>query len=187
MPPLLQQFLNLAVKGTVEQRCAALLVLGALKIDNAQVVKSVGAALDQSNPLLKDFALRYVEEVKPKSALALLARLLGQAGQAAVAPVLQFAAGASRAGQVNAARVLCELRGKAAFKGLLPMLAGGTDEFNKTICDLMTPALRALDAKEQEQLYSEIEAFASRLDADTQRPALVSALRLIGQLGRAEA
>src|SRR3972149_2445635 len=102
MPPLLQQFLNLAVKGTVEQRCAALLVLGALKIDNAQVVKSVGAALDQSNPLLKDFALRYVEEVKPKSALALLARLLddpdkgsheravrllGQAGQAAVAPV----------------------------------------------------------------------------------------------------
>src|SRR3989304_9634846 len=189
MDALLQKLLNLVAKGSVEQRCAALLVLAALKLDNAQVAKAVSAAIAQPNPVLKDFALRYFEEVKPNSALPLFAgllddpdkdtheravRFLSQAGQAAVPAGLQFAPGASRAGQVNAARVLCELRGKAAFKGLLPMLAGGTDEFNKTICDLMTPALRALDAKEQEQLYSEIEAFASRLDADTQRPALVS-------------
>ena len=200
--PLLPQLLNLVQQGTVEQRCAALLVLGALKLDNAQVVKAAGAAIGQPNPVLKDFALRYFEEVKPKSAVPLLARLLddpdkdtheravrflSQAGQAAVPAVLQFASGASRAGQINAARVLCALRGKAALKGLLQMLVSGTDEFNKTICDLMTPAIRELDAKEQEQLYAEVEAFAAKLDPKEQRPATVSAMRLIGQLGRAEA
>src|SRR3970282_2391219 len=76
MDALLQKLLNLVEKGTVEQRCAALLVLGALKLDNAQVVKAVGAAIAQPNPVLKDFALRYFEEVKPKSAVPLLARLL---------------------------------------------------------------------------------------------------------------
>jgi len=202
MDAVLQKLLNLAAKGTVEQRCAALLVLAALKLDNAQVVKAAGAAIAQPNPVLKDFALRYFEEVKPKSALPLFAgllddpdkdtheravRFLSQAGQAAVPAVLQFAAGASRAGQVNAARVLCELRGKAAFKGLLPMLVGGTDEFNKTICDLMTSAIRGLDDKEQAQLYGEVEALAAKLDPKEQRPAVVSVMRLMGQLGRAEA
>ncbi len=202
MDALLQKLLNLVAKGSVEQRCAALLVLGAMKLDNAQVVKAVGAAIAQPNPVLKDFALRYFEEVKPKSGVPLFAglldhpdkdtheraiRFLSQAGQAAVVPVLQFAAGASRAGQVNAARVLCELRGKAAFKGLLPMLVAGTDEFNKTICDLMTPAIRGLDDKEQAQLYGEVETLAAKLDPKEQRPAAVSAMRLMGQLGRAEA
>jgi HEAT repeat protein len=210
MDSLLSQLLTLVHQGTVEQRCAALLVLAALKLDNAQVVKAVGAAVAQPNPVLKDFALRYFEEVKPQSALPLFAgllddpdkdtheravRFLSQAGQAAVPAVLQFASGAarsgqinaSRAGQVNAARVLCELRGKAAFKGLLQMLVGGTDEFNKTICDLMTPAVRGLDDKEQEQLYGEVETLAAKLDPKEQRPAAVSAMRLMGQLGRAEA
>lgn len=202
MDALLQKLLNLVAEGSVEQRCAALLVLAALKLDNAQVGKAVSAAIAQPNPVLKEFALRYFEEVKPKSAVPLFAgllddpdkdtheravRFLSQSGPAAVPPVLQFASGASRAGQLNAARVLCALRGKTAFSGLLQMLVAGTDEFNKTICDLMTPALRELDAKEQEQLYAEVEAFAAKLDPKEQRPAAVSAMRLMGQLGRAEA
>jgi len=202
MDALLQKLLNLVAKGSVEQRCAALLVLAALKLDNAQVAKAVSAAIAQPNPVLKDFALRYFEEVKPNSALPLFAgllddpdkdtheravRFLSQSGPAAVPPVLQFASGASRPGQINAARVLCALRGKAAFKGLLQMLVAGTDEFNKTICDLMTPALRELDAKEQEQLYGEVETLAAKLDPKEHRPAAVSAMRLMGQLGRAEA
>jgi len=202
MDALLQKLLNLVVKGTVEQRCAALLVLAALTLDNAQVVKAAGAAIAQPNPVLKDFALRYFEEVTPKSAVPLFAgllddpdkdtheravRFLSQAGQDAVSAVLQFVSGASRAGQINAGRVLCAVGGKAAFKGLLQLLVAGTDEFNKTICDLMTPAVRELDAKEQEQLYAEIEGFAAKLDPKEQRPAAVSAMRIMGQLGRAEA
>ena len=76
MDNTLQDILVLIEKGTVEQRCAALLVLGALKVNNAAVVKTVGALLDSPNPVLKDFALRYFEEVQPKNNIAQLVKML---------------------------------------------------------------------------------------------------------------
>jgi HEAT repeat protein len=202
MDDTLQSLLTLAEKGTIEQRCAALLVLGALKISNAATVKVVGTILDNPNPVLKDYALRYFEEVQPKSNTAQLLKMLDDAdremqeravrsltgvGPSAVAPLLQEAKEASRTWQLNAARVLAVVRGKAAMKGLLQMLIAGTDETNKVICDLMTPALREMDAKESDALYDEVEAFAAKLDVKTQRPATVSSMRLLGQLGRPQA
>jgi HEAT repeat protein len=194
--------LTLVEKGTIEQRCAALLVLGALKSNSAAVVKLVGTILEHPNPVLKDFALRYFEEVQPKNNIAQLLKMLddpdkemqeravrslASAGQSSVQPLLQAVGGASRVWQLNAARVLCAVRGKAAVKGLLQMIAGGTDETNKVICDLMTPAVREMDAKEQDALYDEVELFSAKLDIKQQRPAVVSAMRLLGQLGRPQA
>jgi HEAT repeat protein len=196
------RLLRLIEKGTVEQRCASLLVLGALKLQNPHIMKSVKAALDHSNPVLKDYALRYFEEVQPKAAIPLLVRLLddpdkeiqeravrllGRAGEAAVDPLLKRMPTASRVWQLNAARVLCAAYGKAALRGLLQMLVSGTDEFNRAICDLMTPLIREMEGKEQEQLYREVETFAAKLDEKQQRPAIVSSMRLLGQLGRPEA
>jgi hypothetical protein len=94
---------------------------------------------------------------------------------------------APRAWQLNAARVLCATRGKPALRALLQLLVSGTDDFNKSVCDLMTPALRQMDSKEQDLLYDEVEAFASSLDIARQRPAAVAAIRLLGQLGRSQA
>ena len=202
MDNTLQEILTLVEKGTIEQRCAALLVLGALKSDSAAVVKLVGTILEHPNPVLKDFALRYFEEVQPKNNIAQLLKMLDDpdkeiqeravrsltsAGQSSVQPLLQAVAGASRGWQLNTARVLCAVRGKAAIKGLLQMIAGGTDETNKVICDLMTPAVREMDAKEQDALYDEVESFSAKLDVKQQRPAVVSAMRLLGQLGRPQA
>lgn len=202
MDSTLQQLTALVEKGSVEQRCAALLVLGALRLQNFEITKAVGAALCHANAVLKDYALRYFEEVQPKAAIPLLlplledpdkemqeraVRLLSRAGQAMVGAVLKYTPTGSRAWQLNGARVLCAIRGKAALKGLLQMLLSGTDEFNKAVCDLMTPALREMDAKEQELLYDEIEAFATTLDAKQQRPAVISAIRLLGQLGHPQA
>jgi len=199
MDNTLQDILTLIENGTIEQRCAALVVLGGLKANNAAVVKLVGTLLDQPNPMLKDYALRYFEEVQPKNNIAQLLRMLDDpdkemqeravrslsgAGQAAVQPLVQGLAGASRAWQLNAARVLCHVRGKAAMKGLLQLLASGTDESNRVICDLLTPALRDMDAKELDALYDDVESFAAKLDVKEQRPAVVSAMRLLGQLGR---
>jgi len=202
MDKTLQEIVTLIENGTIEQRCAALVVLGALKANNAAVVKLVGTLLDQPNPMLKDYALRYFEEVQPKNNIPQLLRMLDDAdkemqeravrslsgaGQAAVQPLLQGLAGASRVWQLNAARVLCQVRGKAAMKGLLQLLASGTDESNRLICDLMTPALRDMQAKELDALYEDVESFAAKLDVKEQRPAIVSAMRLLGQLGRAPA
>ena len=202
MDNTLRQLLTLVEKGTIEQRCAALLVAGALKLNGPGLMKIVETLLQQPNPILKDYALRYCEEVKPKDAVPLWAqlledndrdtqeravRLLIAAGHSAVQPLLQRAPEASRPWQVNAARVLCAVRGKAAFRGLLQLLRSGSDECNKSICDLMTPVLRDLAPAEQDMLYAEVEDFAGSLDTKQQRPALISALRLLGQLGRPQA
>jgi len=202
MDNTLQDLLTLADKGNIEQRCAALLVLGALKISNAATVKLVGSLLDSPNPVLKDYALRYFEEVQPKNNTAQLLKMLDDGdkemqeravrsligvGQAAVPLLLMPAKDASRVRQLNAARVLAAVRGKAALKGLLQMLGAGTDETNKVICDLLTPALREMEPKELESFYAEVEAFAAKLDVKQQRPAAVSAMRLFGQLGRPQA
>lgn len=202
MDNTLQDLLTLVEKGSVEQRCAALLVLGALKISNAATAKLVGSLLDSANPVLKDYALRYFEEVQPKNNPAQLLKMLDDGdkemqeravrsltgvGQAAVPLLIQGSKDANRAWQMNAARVLAAVRGKAALKGLLQMLSGGTDETNKIICDLMTPALREMESKELDGFYDEVEAFAAKLDVKQQRPAAVSTMRLLGQLGRPQA
>ena len=201
MADLPSQLLSLVKNGTVEQRCAALLVMGALKLQSAAAAKSGAAALDDSNPLVRDFAFRYFEETAPKDSLSRFlkflddgdkevqertVRLLTKAGAAAVQPLVKGAPAASRVWQLNAARVLCAQRGKTALTALLHMLSGGSDDFNKALCDLLTPVVREMSAEEQEQFYREVEAFAGELDARQQRPAVVSAMRILGQLGRAQ-
>src|SRR5258706_5553723 len=202
MDDTLENILTLVQKGTVEQRCAALLVLGALKINNAANAKVIGTVHENPNPVLKDFGLRYFEEVQQKGNTAHLLKMLDDSdremqeravkslivvGQSTVAALLQAAKDSSRTWQLNAARVLSVVRGKTAMKGLLQMLVAGTDETNKVICDLMTPALREMDDKELDALYEEVEAFAAKLDVKGQRPATVSSIGLLGQLGRPQA
>jgi HEAT repeat protein len=202
MDDTLRDILTLVEKGTVEQRCAALLVLGALKCNSAPAVKLVGTLLDHPNPVIKDYALRYFEEVQSNKNITQLLKMLTDpdkelqerairsligAGQSAVQPLLQGIAEATRPWQVNAARVLAAVRGRTAMKGLLQLLAGGTDDGNRLICDLMTPAVREMNDKEQESFYDDVEAFAAKLDEKHQRPAVVSIMRLLGQLGRPQA
>jgi len=202
MDNTLQDLLSLVEKGNVEQRCAGLLVLGALKISNAAATKLVGAMLDSPNPVLKDYALRYFEEVQPKNNTAQLLKMLDDSdkemqeravrsltasGQVAVPLIIQAAKEASRTWQLNGARVLAAVRGKTALKGLLQMLIAGTDETNKVICDLLTPALREMEAKDLDGFFDEVEAFAAKLDVKQQRPATVSTMRLLGQLGKPQA
>jgi HEAT repeat protein len=202
MDKVLNQIVELAEKGNVEQRCASLLVMGALKLQNLEVAKTVGAMLDHANPVLKDYALRYFEQAQPKSGTQLFlkllddsdrdvqeraVRLLTQASAAAVEPLVKNSVGASRTWQINAARILCAVRGASARQALLQMLQAGSDDFNKSVCDLMTPAIREMDPKEQALFYDEIEAYAKKLDEKQQRPAVVSVIRLLGQLGRADA
>jgi HEAT repeat protein len=202
MDKVLNQIIELAEKGNVEQRCASLLVMGALKLQNLEIARTVGAMLDHANPVLKDYALRYFEQVQSKSGIPLFlkllddsdrdvqeraVRLLTQAGAAAVEPLVKNSTGASRTWQINAARVLCAVQGSTARQALLQMLQAGSDDFNKSVCDLMTPAIREMDPKEQVLFYDEIEAYAKKLDEKQQRPAVVSVIRLLGQLGRADA
>lgn len=198
MDNVLRKILRLIEVGTVEQRCAALLVLGTLKLRNAEMTKTVGGVLAHGNPVLRDYALRYFEEARPKGSASLFTKLLDdpdreiqdravhlliQTGREAVEQILKGAGGASRTWQLNAARVLCAVRTRAAWEGLLVMLVVGTDEFNKSICDLVTATMREMESQERDLLYEEVEAFGKKWDPKNQRPAVISAIRLLGQLG----
>src|SRR5713101_7276573 len=124
MDTTLQQLLTLACEGTVERRCAA------LQLRDDTVVETVSVALGQANVVIKDYALRYFEDTQPKTGIPLLLplvddadkdvqerviRLLSRFNQAVVRPVLQSAKTATRLWQLNAARVLCAVRSKAAW------------------------------------------------------------------------
>src|ERR671914_1144642 len=76
MDKVLNQIIELTEKGSVEQRCASLLVMGALKLQTSEIAKLVGAMLDHANPVLKDYALRYFEQVQSKSGTPLFVKLL---------------------------------------------------------------------------------------------------------------
>ncbi len=198
----LQSLLQLASEGSTEHRCAALLVLGSLKLQDNSVVQTAGKALEHTNMVLRDYALRYFEEAKPKTGIPRLLPLLGDEdkdvreravrllsgfGQAGVRPLLQAARAATTGWRINASRVLCAVRSKASWKALLDLLAQGDVEVNKATCDYVTIALRVMKEKEQEDLYKEVHSFAANLDDQAQRTALISAIRILGQLGRPQA
>ena len=104
MDNTLQEIITLVEKGKVEQRCAALLVLGALKITNAAVVKAVGALLNDPNPVLKDYALRYFEEVQPKNNVAQLVRMLDDDDRELQERAVRSLGGAGQAGKAGRAK-----------------------------------------------------------------------------------
>src|SRR5262245_9794974 len=202
MDKTLKELLRLTCEGTVEHRCAALLVLGAMQLQDPPVVEAASAGLSHANVVLKDYALRYFEHAQPKTSIPMLlpllddpdkdlrergTRLLIGFGQATVRPLLQHLKSASRVGHLQAAHVLCAIRGQSTWRGLLSLLVGGESEFNKAVCDLVITTLREMDDKEQDTLYAELEAWASPLDPQTQRSAVISALRLFGHFGRPQA
>lgn len=202
MDKTLQGLLTLAHEGNIERRCAVLLVLGSLKLEEDGVIKAVNAALEQPNAILKGYALRYIEEVRPKASLPLLLplleatdketsehalRLVSSFGQAAVRPLLQYVKGASRPWLINAARGLCAIRGKAAWQGVTQILLQGDSEVNKTICDLTATTVKELDEKELTLLFTEVESFAVDLKGPEQRAAIIAAIRVLGILGRPQA
>jgi HEAT repeat protein len=202
MEKVLAELIALAVEGNVEQRCASLIVLGALKLQNTEVAKTVSAMMDEPNPVLKDYALRYFEQVQGKQSVVIFAkhlddsdkeiqdraiRALTKAGDLTVEPIMKRLAAASRTWQINAVRVLCTLQGKIPWTSVLQLLLSGNDEFNKSICDLLTPKIRQMNEKEQAVFDDAVKGFAKTLDDKQQRPAVISAMRLLGLLGRPDA
>ena len=98
MDKTLQQLVGLVVNGSIEQRCAALLILAALKAQNSEVTKAVAASLDHANPVLKDYALRYLEEVPTKSCVPLLLRFLDDPDKETQERVIRLLSGAGQPG-----------------------------------------------------------------------------------------
>ncbi len=184
----------------VETRCAALVVLTQLKAADHRVVRTVGEALNSKNAVVRDFAVGYFEQVRPRDGLAHLVPLLdhdeealrqrvvwilSQYGAAAVAATKSLLKDAPRR-RLNAIIDLCaRVRSSAAFDLLFTVMAGDDFDANRAACDAVTAAIPSLDARVRSDLFARTDALAAT--AKGQRPALVAAAKLFGALTDAKA
>jgi HEAT repeat protein len=184
----------------VEARCAALVVLTHLKADEDRVVRAVGDALNGKNAVVRDFALGYFEQVRPRDGIAYLAPLLDSQEEAlrqrAVAILAEYGAAAVSAAKpllkdaprrrLNAIITLCaRVRSSAALDILFNLMASDDLDTNRAACDALTATVLSLDAKARADLFGRTDDLAG--SAKGQRPALVAAAKLFGALADAKA
>ena len=180
----------------VEARCAALVVLTHLGVNDDAVVAAVGAALGQRNAVVRDFALGYFEQVRPRGGVTPLAALLDSDddalrsrvvaalaayGAAAVSAVRPLLPQAPRR-RLNAIIDLCaRTRTRAALDILFGRMAADDFDANRAACDALLAVLPSLDARARSDVFARADALAA--SAPGRRPALVAASKLLGGLG----
>jgi hypothetical protein len=191
----LRRVVDLIGEADVETRCAALLVLSHLGAADAPVVRAVGDALGGKNAVVRDFAMGYLERVRPRAALPYLLPLLDSEeealrhravtilahhGASAVAAVKKLLDGAPRR-RLNAIIDLCaRVRSSGAFDLLLGLMAGEDFDANRAACDAVISVVPTLDARGGADLFARAEALATGPDA--RRAALIAAAKLFGAL-----
>lgn len=179
----------------VEARCAALLVLTHLKADDDRVVRAVGDALNGKNAVVRDFAVGYFEQVRPRDGLGYLVPLLDTTedplrqravailvhyGPAAIAAIKKLVVDAPRR-RLNAIIDLCaRVRSSAALDVLFVQMAGDDFDVNRAACDAVIATVPTLDARARADLFARADALAGK--AKGQRTALVAAAKLFGAL-----
>ena len=195
MDATLKRVVDLIAEADIETRCAALLVLSHLGTADAPVVRAVGEALGGKNAVVRDFAIGYLERVRPRAGLPYLLPLLDSEeealrnravtilahhGPSAVAAVKKLLRGAARR-RLNAIIDLCaRVRSSAAFDLLFGLTAGEDFDANRAACDALISVVPTLDARARADLFARAEAVAA--SADAQRPALIAAVKLFGAL-----
>ena len=189
------------ITGTdVEARCAALVVLTHIRADEERVVRTVGEALNGKNAVVRDFAVAYFEQVRPREGVAYLVPLLdsheeqlrertvtilvayGAAAVSAVRPLLKDAPRRRLNGIID----LCaRVRSSAALDILFTLMASDDFDTNRAACDALLATVPGFDAKARADVFSRTDDLAT--SAKGQRPALVAAAKLFGALGDAKA
>jgi hypothetical protein len=191
----LKRVVDLIGEADVETRCAALLVLSHLGAADASVVRAVGEALGGKNAVVRDFAIGYLERVRPRAGLPYLlplldseeealrnraVTLLAHHGAGAVAAVKKLLGDAPRR-RLNAIIDLCaRVRSSGAFDLLFGLMAGEDFDANRAACDAVVSAIPTLDARARADLFARAEALAA--GADARRAALIAAAKLFGAL-----
>ena len=200
MDATLKGVVGLITGSDVEGRCAALVVLTHLKADEDRVVRAVGDALNGKNAVVRDFAVAYFEQVRPRDGVTYLLPLLDSQEevlrQRTVATLAQYGAVAVSAvksylkepprRRLNAIIDLCaRVRSSAALDILFTLMASDDFDTNRAACDALIATVPMLEAKVRADLFSRTDELA--VLAKGQRPALVAAAKLFGALGDAKA
>jgi len=184
----------------VEVRCAALVVLTQLAVDEPKVVQAVGEALGTKNVVVRDFAVAYFEHTCPKEGLRHLVplidssedhlrqrvtRILGSYGAPAVAAVRKLLADAPKR-RLNAIIEICaSVRSAAALDALFDLMSHEDFDVHRAACDAVIAMIPGVDAKSRTDLWQRSESLLKA--AKGHRSATVGAAKLFGALAESRA
>jgi HEAT repeat protein len=200
MDATLKGLVGLLENGNAEARCAALVVLTHLGIDEDRVARAVAGAVGSANVLVRDFALGYLEQVKTPQTIAAVTPLLDAEDEPvrrrAVALLVPHGAAAVSAGRklladaprrrLTAIIELCaQVRSAAALDTLFELMEGDDFDSNRAACDALIAVVPTLSERERADLFRRAEALAA--GAKGHRTRLVAAAKLLGALGDTKA
>ncbi|MFN8643046.1 MAG: hypothetical protein U0802_15850 [Candidatus Binatia bacterium] len=135
MDATLKGLVGLVESGNAEARCAALVVLTQLAIDDDKVARAVAGAVASANVLVRDFALGYFERVRSPQSIAAVTplldaeeepvrrravALLAPHGAAAIGAARKLLAGAPRRRLTAIVDLCAQVRTAAALETLRP-------------------------------------------------------------------
>ena len=199
MDATLKGLVRLVEGGNAEARCAALVVLTQLGIDEDRVARAVAAAVANPNVLVRDFALGYFERVRSPQTIAAVSPLLDAEdepvrrravgllvpyGAAAVAAARKLLGGGPRRRLAAIVDLCAQVRSSAALDTLFELMASDDFDTNRIACDALLAVVPALADRERADLFRRAEALAAA--AKGHRTRLVAAAKLLGALGDAK-
>lgn len=196
MDATLKGLVGLVEGPNVEARCAALVVLTQLGIDEERVARAVAGAVASPNVLVRDFALGYFERVRSAqtvpAVLPLLdaedeplrkraVALLAPHGAAAISAARKRLADAPRRRLAAIVELCAQVRNAAALDALFELMERDDVDVNRIACDALLAVAPGLGERERADLFRRAEALAS--GARGHRTRLVAAAKLFGALG----
>lgn len=196
MDATLKGLVGLVEGPNVEARCAALVVLTQLGIDEERVARAVAGTVASPNVLVRDFALGYFERVRSAqtvpAVLPLLdaedeplrkraVALLAPHGAAAISAARKHLADAPRRRLAAIVELCAQVRNAAALDALFELMERDDVDVNRIACDALLAVAPGLGERERADLFRRAEALAS--GARGHRTRLVAAAKLFGALG----
>src|SRR6266404_1822654 len=160
----------------VERRAAAMLMLAELQLDDARTVAVVADALG-SDTVLQEYALRYVEKLRPAAVLPTLLplleasdpaarerarRVLVDFGAQAVAALARRGGDAGRTWLLGAVDVLATIASAPAIDALVTLVIRGDAEIARAAADTLHRRVREIDDRGRGVLLRHVLAAAER-------------------------
>jgi hypothetical protein len=182
----------------LERRAAAMLLLAELTQMDEKTVAAVTDALG-SETVLQEYALRYVEKLRPPGAVPALLRLLDAGdpsirertrrllagyGGSVVAPLARAAKTAGRSWLVGAVEVLATLATAPAVDALITIVAAhGDADVARTASEALHRRIHDLDASGRATLLRHVLAATGRADVEASPAARLVLVRAAAAIG----
>lgn len=200
MDATLKGLLALTEAADVETRCAALLVLARLGAAGPRVTRVVERALASPNVVVRDFALGYLEAVRPPEGLDAVLPLLDAEdaptrdravailaayGAPAVAAAKRLLGDGPRRRLLAIVDLAARARTGPAFDMLFRLIESDDLETSRVACDATLGVVPEANERLRADLFSRAQKLAATKKAG--RSALVGAAKILGALGNPEA